>query len=1579
MSTSLLEFLAHLRERDIKVWADNGKLRYNAPSGALTDELRARLKARKAELLAFFQQAQAVQSDSIAPIDRTEPLPLSYPQQLLWVFDQLVPHNAAYNELIAFHLSGPLDLAVLERSLLKIVRRHEVLRTTFATDNGQPIQMIHETLPPQCIIRDFSAAVPPLPPTNKRIPLSDYPAPVHDFLQTEVQRPFNLSNGPLLRMIVARLSPTEHALVLVMHHIVADGWSQDILLGELSEVYRAQMSHSTPSLPALPIQYADYAAWQRQWVDSDALQSELAYWRQQLHGDLPPAELPTDFSRPALPSFRGDTHYFSLPSHLVEGLRTLGQANHATLYMMLIAAFTVLLHRYSGQTDIVVGMPVANRNRPEIESLIGFFINAVVLRLDLTHTPSFHEYLRRVRQIMLTGLDHQNLPFEKLVEVLQPQRDLSRQPLYQIMVAPQGSPLDTLNLPDIDARAIQMHSGMSKFDMTLYLEETAHGVNAALEYSTDLFEATTIARMVEHYLTLIENILADPTQPITQINLMTADELHQMLVAWNQTQQHYPTELCLHHLFEAQVERTPHQVALRFGYESLTYRALNERANQLARRLQDLGVGPEVWVGLFVEPSFDMVIGLLAILKAGGAYIPLDPSYPAQRLRFILDDTKASLVLTPSYLVPNLLTHNGRTLLIDETLTHPTHNLHVPTTPESTAFVLYTSGSTGQPKGVMGVHRTAVNRLSHELFPVGDDEVFCVKTSLNFIDVIWEIFAPLSRGLTTVIIPKTVLTDPPLLVQTLARHKVTRLVFVPSFLALLLDSGLDLGTLLASVKYWISSGEALSVDLAHRFAKAMPHATLINLYGTSEMWDATWHVFDPARNISNIPIGTRLHNVEAYILDEHLGPVPVGMPGHLYIGGKGLARGYHARPALTAQSFIPHPFSTEPGQRLYRTGDLARYLPNGSLDFMGRADSQVKLRGLRIELGEIEAALREHPTVDKVAVIVREQRLVAYVVPVKSPAPDDFAINLRHLLQKKLPDYMIPGAFVFLDELPLTPNGKLDRRNLPAPVIDTSTLDLPRTQTEHILAHLWADHLGRDAVGIHDSFFELGGDSILAIQITIQARHHGLTFSLTDLFQHQTIAELAASLAPDMHVPSDTLSILPFHGWFLDARWLNIQFWGYMLWLTPAPTINLDILEQALNAVLAHHDIFGLSFYQTNLHHDTPAPIAIRYIDLTRLVDPAQAQARDAAVTRLQATLNLDGPRLHAVYFRTEPNAPNQLLLMSYPPGLDGQSWHVLLKDIVTAYQQLAQHEPVDLPAVPVSFWQWMQRLHDLHHDTAAMQRWLANISANIHPIPVDHPEQPLLTIMARTLSATLGQAETQTLLEQVPEVYRTYTYEVLLAALAQTFKQWYATHQYPGSTMLVELISPQRQLIPDLDTTQTVGWFNSVSPVMLDLDAMAHPDTALKSVKERVREAAQFEHNYGKLRYTSQTQPPNIPHPEIAFGYFGDHPTHDQTLLVPAGYTAGLVVSPLTRTGYLMELVSFISNGHLVVTWTYRESVYQHTTIERLLRDFMAHLQALIAHCQESGVGGYTPSDFPGTNLSQDELDDLLLDLDDL
>ena len=1123
------EFLAHLSTLGIRVWAAGDRLRCSAPKGALTSDLRAELARRRDELLALDRTSHDPQSGRLGRLPRTDPIPLSFAQERLWFLDRFAPQSPIYNVPTALRLRGELNVEALESSLGEIIQRHDALRTVFPDVGGRPTQVIEPPRADTITLVDL-----------RQLPRHERNAEANRLSRVEAQRPFDLADGPLYRVSLFRLDDRHWVLLIVLHHIVADAWSLGILQTELMTLYRARVTGTGAELPPLDIQYPDYARWQRQSLANEVLESHLTYWRERLGGRVPLLELPTDRPRPAIRTFQGATVTHDLPRALADAVAELGRRQDVTLFMTLLAAFKILLFRYTEQPDIVIGSPVADRTRVETEPLIGCFVNTLVLRTDLAGRPSVRALLTRIRETTLGAYAHQELPFEKLVEALRPERDLGHAPLFQIMFGLQNVPTPVLELPGMTVTPLDIDAGAARVDLTVLCAETPAGLRTWWEYNTDLFDAGTIHRMIGHFGAILEGMTRNPEQLVDELPMLSAAERRELLAEWSPTPIRYPKGPTIHQRFEEQVELTPDAPAVTCDRRTLTYAELNRRANQLAHVLGALGVTRGQLVGLYADRSLELAVGVLGILKAGGAYVPLDPAYPPDRVAFMLEDAGVSVLVTDGQ-TPDELSPDPRVVSVDtRRALDERKDVDVNPTPRSTAddpaYVIYTSGSTGRPKGVVVSHYNVLRlfQATAAWFRFGPDETWTMFHSPAFDFSVWEMWGALLHGGRLVIVPHWLSRAPEAFLELLERERVTVLNQTPSAFWTLLQAEESRGVPSAlSLRLVIFGGESLDVRRLKpwiaRHGDARPR--LVNMYGITETTvHVTYRPITAADLVDTVgsPIGRPIPDLELCVLDPRGHPVPVGVPGELYVGGAGLSLGYLGRPQLTAERFVTLSHPELASGRFYRTGDLVRYRDNGDLEYLGRLDHQVKIRGYRIELGEIETVLRAHPGVREAAVRASEDttgggRLIAYVVANHSAPPT--VAELQAHLRRSLPDSMVPAAFVFLEALPITASGKLDRDALPMP--DRSRPDLsntfvePRTTTERLLADIWRTVLDLARVGVDDNFFDLGGHSLLCVRVHAMLRDRlGAEVPIVRLFQSPTIRSLAEFLDGDAPVPT---------------------------------------------------------------------------------------------------------------------------------------------------------------------------------------------------------------------------------------------------------------------------------------------------------------------------------------------------------------------------------------------------------------------------------------------------------------------------
>ncbi|SOY66745.1 non-ribosomal peptide synthetase [Cupriavidus taiwanensis] len=1541
--------------------------------------------AQQAALLALLLEQDAEPAAAPAsPIPAAAPL--SFSQQRLWFLLQYEPGSTAYNQTRAFALRGALDRRALQAALRAVIARHPALRTRFVADVAAP-----GTLPQQVVESAPAFAL-------NEATLAAGPDALQACIDAEAARPFDLGQAPLLRATLLTRAHDDHVLLLSLHHIVSDAVSNAVIARDLGTAYaQALADDGAIALPAPATTFAAHASRQRERLASGALDAQRAWWQRQLGSHVPALQLPTDraHGNPATRVARRVDAALDGPT--LEALRRFCAAQRCTPFVVLLAAWQALLSRYAGQDDFAVGVPHAGRDGDGLDDVVGFFANTHVYRSRTAPGLSGRALCEQLRADALGALGHAELPFEVLLDGMQVPRDAGRSPLFQVMfnlrtaTAPAAPALPGLQVQPVEAR----QTG-AKFDLILDVEDRGDGMAVSLEYDCALFDAATAQRMLRHYLAQLKGLLDQPDLPLAATPLLGADDAatlaHQH--AAGQPARHVAAETA-HRRIQRHAEQQPHAIALRHGDTTLSYGELERRANRLAHRLIALGVGPEVRVGIAMERSPEMIVGLLAILKAGGAYVPFDPAYPAERLAYLFEDSGIAALLTQPALRGLLPRRDGLPVLEidaqDDGGAWPEHAPAVDVRPEHLAYVIYTSGSTGRPKGAQLQHGNLSRLLAatQHWFGFGPADVWTLFHSYAFDFSVWEIFGALCHGGQLVIVPFHVSRAPQEFIALLQRERVTVLNQTPSaFRALMAQPELYRAPL--ALRYVIFGGEALDLQALRpwidHFGDASPQ--LVNMYGITE---TTVHVtyrpitradLDPSSRARS-PIGERIPDLGVRVLDPGLNPVPPGVAGELYIAGDGLARGYLNRPGLTAERFVPDPFAGD-GARLYRTGDLARWLPDGELEYLGRIDQQLKIRGFRIEPGEIEARILAQSGVANAAVIATEgpsgARLVAYVVPAAGATLE--GATLRTTLAAELPDYMVPAAFVVLDTLPLTPNGKLDRRALPPPAFDSAQdFVAPEGEAETALAAIWSEVLNLPRVGRADNFFELGGDSILSLQIVARARAAGWVLTPRQLFERQTLAELAAVAAPVVQdvidgnaVPVGAVPLLPIQADFFDAPMRQRHHWNQSVLLDCREAPELPALAEALRDLVAHHDALRLRFDQRDGIWQQAYANTDACTDLLWIRHAASEAERLAHCEAAQRSLDLaEGPLLRAVALHCGERW--QLLLVIHHLVVDGVSWRVLVEDLRDAYQQRLQGQPPVLPARTASYQRWSQALRaNAATRDAELPHWqaLAQVDASL---PCDDPTGTLTIAERDAVTLTLPAELTQALLQRAPAAYRTRVNDLLLTALARALGAWSGRAQ-----VLIDLESHGRVAGVDdtLDLSRTVGWFTTLFPVALN--GTGALDTAIKAVKEQLRAVPGDGIGFGLLRRfgssAQQVALATVPKPEVVFNYLGQLDTSfsDDSPWRLSGDGAGANQDPATPLSHPLSVNGQVQDGELRLTLAFGRARHQAETVRRLAESLRQELEALIAHCS-SGAAGVTPSDFPLARLTQAGLDALKLD----
>ncbi len=1572
----------------------------------LSDAKRALLEARLKGTAKAAPRRAAITRREGGPVH-----PMSFGQERLWFMDQLVPDSPFYNLPAAILVSASIDVAVLERAVGEVVRRHAALRTVYRMDDGKPVQVVMEPYDVRVEVEDIRG------PNGEAASQEE----VRRAVAAEAARPFDLKNGPPFRLKLVRVSDEDYAQVLTVHHIATDGWSMPIVSGEIEYLYGA-FSRGEPSpLPEPPIQYTDYSAWQREYLQGDVMRKQVDHWKGHL-GGAPALELPTDRPRPAMQSFSGGAYRFEWSRGFTDELRALAMAESASMNMLVMSGLYALLRHYTGQEDVVVGTLLGNRNRAEIEPLVGFFVNTAAIRVRMEDDPSFRTLLQRVRAGVLDADANQEVPFDVVVEALGSERDLSRNALFQVMyfhhalTAPVHQAEGEEAVSPMGSRPLSGGRGISavdtrttKFDLTVMTLEDAQGMPNLVEYNTDLFDESTIARMMEHLGHVLADAVARPDAPVSTLVPLGREERRLLVEEWSSPRAEYDTSVPVHRLFARAAARAPGAPAVAAGGETVSYGELDARANRVAHRLRALGVGREERVAVCMERSADFLAALLGVLKAGAAYVPIDPAYPRERIAFVLRDSGARVLLTQERLRDGLPEFGGTTVTDadPELAAAPGGEVDGGADAGSLAYVIYTSGSTGTPKGVQVEHGALANLVHwhREAFAVTAADRATQVAATGFDASGWEVWPYLACGASVHVVDDALRAAPAELAAWMVERGIT-VSFLPTPLAeavLAADWPAE-----APLRLLLTGGDRLR---AHP-RPGLPFA-LVNNYGPTECTVVATSGVVEAKDgdAAGFPgIGRPIANVRAYVLDPRLNPVPIGVPGELFLGGDQLARGYLGRPELDAERFVADPFSARPGARLYRTGDRVRWRADGTLDFLDRVDDQVKVRGHRIELGEIETALRRHPAVSDAVAAVREdapgdRRLAAYLVlrpGAEMPAPGE----MRTFLKQALPDYMVPAAYVALDALPVTANGKVDRRALPAPepAAGDGEEAMPTGEVQSILVEIWKEVLRAERVGIHDNFFDLGGDSILSIHVISRAAQEGLRITPRQMFQFQTVAELAAVVGQSPRVEAEQgpvagpAPLTPVQRWYFGLELAETHHFNLAFALEARVRLDADALRGALAAVMDHHDALRMRYRraaggweQTGTEPGGEPPFET--VDLSGVPDEDLPAALEAAGTRAQGSLDIqDGPLVRLLLADAGEGRPQRVLFVAHHLVVDAVSWAFVSADLEAAYRALAAGEAAALPRKTTSFRQWAEKLTE-HAASPAVRAelpyWTDPGRGAVAPLPRDGDGEDLEG-HARRVGVALDEEATRALLTEVPPVYGTQINDVLLTALAMAFQRWTGSPD-----LLVDLEGHGREdLFETVDISRTAGWFTTIHPVLLRLPAGGGRGEAIKSVKEQLREIPGKGIGYGLLRWSGgdpavEAALAALPAPDVAFNYLGQiggaaasdeaasaappadaGKAPDGPVLAMAGWDSGPARSPRGRRTHLLAIDAMVVGGRLAATFTHGPARLAPETADRLAQGWMEALEELIEHCRTPEAGGVTPSDFALAGLDQASLD---------
>ena len=1535
-------------------------LRFRGPHGALTEELRSEIIKNKSKLVQTLQSVQKEATDipPILPQDRSTPPPLSFAQQRLWFFHQLEPTSPAYNTHIALHLKGPLNVKILQESFQALVERHEPMRTSFPLVEDQPIQAIAESLP--------------LPWREEN--LQEIPAPkrdqvAHELVKIEGEKPFNLKTGPVFRILLVKLTTEEFVLTITMHHICTDGWSRGILSRDLAELYEAKLKHQSANLPCLPIQYADFSIWQRKWLEGPELKRQLGYWQNQL-ANLEPLTLPTDFPRPTVQTFHGAIQEFQISPTILAALKKLSQRLEVTLAITLLAAFNILLGKFSGQTDIVVGSPIANRNRQEIEELIGFFVNSLIMRNDLTGNPTFADFVKRVQKVSLEAYDHQDLPFERLVEELKPPRDPSRHPFFQVTFALQNTPNTEFSFFGIRVEPFARNTTI-RFDLESHIWEGKEGLTVCFAYNKALFHSRTVENLGHNFQKILDQVGRFPEKLLSDISLLNETEGQQLTRKRDQETKITTHPLCIPQLFEDQVAKSPEALAIIFGDDQVTYECLNQKANQLAYYLIEQGIGPEIPVGLCMDRSVDMIVGLLAIFKSGGIYVPLDPTYPDEQLKFRVKNSQAKIVITKKGFTQSLATL-GTTLVALDTqdkdwLQFPKTNPGTALTGSNSAYVIFTSGSTGTPKGVLVAHHALANhcqvvRTEYDLQP--KDRVLQFA-SLAFDASLEQILPSLITG-TTIVLWDPEVGMPQELCQTLAQIRVTVVNFPTAYWHFLSQYSQDF-TLISekpTLRLCIVGGEPMMPSILTTWQeRTFQKIRFLNAYGPTEttitatLFDIPSH-FAQTPGPPGVPIGKPMPSRWCYVVDRYYHPLPQGMVGELFIGGSGVAEGYVHAPGTTAEKFLPDPFSPTPGGRLYRTGDMARYDSAGNIHFFGRRDNQIKLRGFRIELGEIEVTLRQHTLVQNAVVICREdtpgtQEMVAYIV---SDHESLQASDLRTFLRERLQEYMIPGAFVILKALPLTPNGKIDKRRLPAPQSLDRTTDVPfvapQTDLEQQIARVWKELMKLEQIGIHDNFFQLGGHSLLATQVVARVQSLSQTpIHLKEFLEHPTIAGLAdvcsqtpleprSELLPSLTPISRSSRLAPSFSqqrlWLLDQLEPNSTAYSMPLAYHLQGPLEVPALEKSLNVLVGRHEALRSRFV---MHEGRPwldifpeLFIPLPVMDLHPLSKKEQARVCQEIIKETR-DYHFDlgkGPLLRATLHRIAPDHHLFTLTLHHIVS-DGWSVQILFRELDLLYQAFMKRQSPTLPPLTIHYADYAAWQRDCLQGPALqplLDYWtttLANIPSFLS-LPTDRPRPPVQTYRGARFNRMLCPTVRQHL-NDVSQAEGCTFFMTLLAV----FQILLARHSGQDDIVVGTPIANR----PRIELEGIIGLFLNTLVIRTNLSGAPTFRTLLHRVKESCLGA--FAHQELPFeRLVEALQPVRDLSRSPLFQVFFNLVDMSDTHLRLQGVTSTPALSQdETTTKFDLTLYVFLTDESIRLAWNFNTDLFNHSTIVELADQF--------------------------------------------
>ncbi|MEM9835083.1 MAG: amino acid adenylation domain-containing protein [Bacteroidota bacterium] len=1536
----------------------------------------------KQSLLRNWLSKQKPKADQPSKVTKSPTGPLSPGQRRLWMLQQLHPDNPFYNYAESYRLNGKLDLDKLKEAYTQLVRQHDILRATFTTDSqGVPIQRIGKEAAFDYASHDLS-----------HLPATEREKQQRTLCLTTAQQAFDLEKGPLSSFLIIKLAEDQHLLLVTMHHIITDKWSMRILREQLAIFYRQLVQGETPGLRTSAWQYPEFTRHQLKQTKDQAALDRLA----EQFAELPPlTELPFDHPRPEQPSYRGAFHQQSFSAALTQRLKDRSQANGTTLFVYLLTAYHILLKHYTQQAEIVIGTPITNRDRVELEEMIGFNNETVLLSAKVDETETFATLLQRVKEDSLTAFANRHLSFDDIVQAVNPPRLPGVNPLFQTMFILHVVPEPASFGADLELLPEPLDLGVTKFDLTLYVSDEGETLNILFEYATDLFDEATIARFQGHFKTLVTAIVENEQQPIGELPILTAEEREQ-LTTWNDTAAELPTATSIHARIETIVQQQPTATAVSYQGQSLTYVELDERANQLAYQLLQTGSLANKAIGLYLEPSVEMAVGILGVLKAGGAYLPLDPAYPAERIQYLLKDAEVQQVVTVERLSSSLPPTSPSTLILLDKLTASTPAIQdLPQVkPTDLAYLIYTSGSTGQPKGVMVTHANLLaSTHARTLYYPENPAAFLLLSSFSFDSSVAGIFWSLTTGGKLVLAPRRIEQDVQALGELIAENEITHTLLLPTLYDTLLRF-VDV-TQLQSLRGVVVAGEACTTPLIERHFSTLPAVKLFNEYGPTEatVW-STVEELNPTTK-QPVPIGKPITNYQAYVmLADGKQLAPVGVPGELYIGGPGVTQGYWKRPELTEQRFVTHP--QHPNERLYRTGDRVRRLPDGRLSFLGRVDRQIKLRGYRIEIDEIKETILALPGVQNAVVTLNEnrQKLLAFV----TGETELDTTALRSALTKQLPNYMVPTVWQYVPTFPTLPNGKTDQRALLALAeksqSDTVKADLSQLKpAEKTLLNIWREVLNTTAIGVDDNFFDVGGDSILSIQIVARARAAGLPLSPQSIFEHQTVRALALFALDDVTetAPAEhyfgPFPLSPIQLWFFAEHTVRPHHWNQGIRIPLTEEMTSEDVRRISQLIWATHHGLRQQFHR-NIEYDywkANLLEEVSAVDFKVASPPFTAVASQGEAAGIvetdwqtwleweQANFQLEDNNLFRVYyFPATASDAAFVVMIAHHLIVDLVSWQILAEDFATLRQQLVDGQPLQLPAATTSFAAWGDQLATWaarDYFAAEVPFWQPKFVASF---PRDtQAELPVTESTIRLAKARLSATQTEQLLSEANQAFQTTTEELLLISLAYCLNK-----KFGVATLEINVEHNGREALgSSADFIRSVGWHTAAYPLPLEV-VTNNWESLIKSLKEQIRQVPNKGMGYGILRYMSPSDDNLVQQPELFFNYLGRIQDHSAQAASWNLLHAGLRSKDSLRHR-VWEINLGVKAGQLQIDWSFSNQLHRTETVQQLVEEYRQSLVELIKYCTQQSETNFTPSDFPDADLSQDDLDNLLGQLD--